>query len=70
MTARSINEQLFSRESDPYGVSYTEWTARWWQWAFSIPVENNPVNDMTGANCAINQHGPVWFLAGTLGGVV
>jgi hypothetical protein len=70
MTARSSNNLVFPPDSDPYGVSYAEWTSRWWQWALSIPVESNPVNDMTGANCAINQNGPVWFLAGTLGGVV
>lgn len=71
MTASSSDNRLiFSPDSDPYGVSYSEWTARWWQWALSIPVEYNPVNDSTGGNCAINQNGPVWFLAGTLGGVV
>jgi hypothetical protein len=61
---------LFSTDSNPYGVSYAEWTARWWQWVLSLPVENNPVIDTTGKNSDINQGGPVWFLAGTLGGVV
>lgn len=70
MTTSSSDLLLFSTDSDPYGVSYAEWTAKWWQWALSIPAENNPVNDATGANCALNQNGPVWFLAGTLGGVV
>ena len=51
-------------------MRYAEWTARWWQWVLSLPVENNPANDTTGKNCAINQNGPVWFLAGTVGGVV
>jgi len=60
----------FSLGSYPYGTSYAKWTSKWWQWVLSIPVENNPVNDNTGKNCAINQSGPVWFLAGTLGGVV
>lgn len=60
---------LFSLDSDPYGISYAEWTAKWWQWVLSMPVENNPVKDNTGKLCAINQSGPVWFLAGTLGGV-
>ena len=71
MTPSSGNNLLvFSPGSDPYGVSYSEWVAKWWQWLLSIPVENNPVNDTTGKNCAINQNGPVWFLAGTAGGVV
>ena len=63
------NFSVFSPDSNPYGVSYAEWVAKWWQWALSIPVESNPVTDATGENCAITQNGPVWFLAGTLGGV-
>lgn len=66
----SSNLLIFSPDSDPYGVSYAEWTARWWQWVLSLPLEANPVNDTTGKNCTINQRGPVWFLAGTIGGLV
>jgi hypothetical protein len=63
------NVLIFSLDSDPYGMSYAEWTAKWWQWALSIPLENNPINHYTDKNCALNQSGPVWFLAGTAGGV-
>ena len=34
----------------------------------SVPENENPITDQTGENCAINQQGPVWFLAGTTGG--
>jgi hypothetical protein len=71
MTSSIIeNSLIFSPESDPYGLSYAEWTAKWWQWVLSLPVEINPVKDTTGKNSAIKQNGPVWFLAGTIGGVV
>jgi hypothetical protein len=50
--------------SNPLGVSYGEWTARWWQWLTSIPGPVNPNLDTTGANCDQGQSGPVWFLAG------
>jgi hypothetical protein len=70
MTISSNNPLVFSPDSNPYGLSYAEWIAKWWQWVLSIPADSNPVNDTTGANCALNQEGPVWFLAGTLGGVV
>jgi hypothetical protein len=63
------NSLLFSPESYPYGISYAEWTSRWWQWALSLPVEINPITDCTGKYAAEKQSGPVWFLAGTLGGV-
>ena len=71
MTGSDVeNSLIFSRDSDPYGVSDADWTAKWWQWVLSLPVEINPVKDLTGKNCATNQNGPVWFLAGTVGGVV
>jgi hypothetical protein len=52
-----------------YNLTYSEWTARWWQWAYSIPEDRNPVADQTGENCDEGQSGPVWFLAGTFGGL-
>jgi len=61
---------VFPPDSEPYGLTYNEWTARWWQWAFSMPEALNPLIDVTGEKCANNQSGPVWFLAGTGGGAV
>ena len=59
--------ELFHTNSRPYGLSYTEWTERWWKWAFSIAKEDNPIVDETGENCEKGQDGPVWYLAGTTG---
>jgi hypothetical protein len=64
------NLECFSSESSPYGSSYNEWTAKWWQWVLSVPKSKNPLIDDTGKNCYKNQSGPVWFLAGTLKGPV
>jgi hypothetical protein len=61
---------VFPPDSEPYGMTYGEWTAKWWQWVFSMPEAANPTIDDTGRNCANNQIGPVWFLAGTGGGAV
>jgi hypothetical protein len=52
------------------GLTYGEWGARWWQWAYSIPASNNPVGDTNGQFGAVGQSGPVWFLAGDWGGKV
>jgi hypothetical protein len=60
--------EFFSTDSKPFGRSYAEWTARWWQWVLSIAKTDNPLVDQNGENCANNQSGPVWFLAGTLKG--
>lgn len=51
-------------DAHPYGQSYSEWAADWWQWVLTQPVATNPVLDETGARCANGQSGPVWFLAG------
>jgi hypothetical protein len=50
------------------GKTYGQWSAAWWQWAANISEPNSPVTDDTGADCAVNQNGPVWFLAGTTEG--
>src|SRR5262245_36308823 len=52
----------------PYGKTYGEWGARWWQWLLAIPAPVNPNLDPTGANCGQGQSGPVWFVAGNFGG--
>lgn len=68
--ADSINPGVFPINSKPYGLSYAEWTAKWWQWAMEIPGSVNPIADKTGANCAQHQSGPVWFLAGSSGAAI
>lgn len=59
--------QVFAAGDKPYGLSYGQWTVRWWRWAFSAPVSINPVLDNNGEYASVNQAGPVWFLAGTFG---
>ena len=66
--SRDLNAQILPLDSSPYGNTYGEWSARWWQWALSIPAATNPVLDETGAHCAEGQSGPVWFLAGSFFG--
>ena len=62
------------------GLTYGEWGAAWWQWLLPIaPCSTGfdpnhptvcagtpaPTLDPTGDECAVDQSGPVWFLAGT-----
>jgi hypothetical protein len=68
--ADNFNPNVYSIESKPYGISYGEWTAKWEQWLISMPQQINAATDTSGKNCAQNQNGPVWFLAGTTGGSV
>jgi len=48
------------------GLSYGDWAAAWWQWAFQIPATaSHPI--FPGGNTLVAQSGRVWFLAGVLG---
>ncbi|WP_394778661.1 hypothetical protein [Undibacterium sp.] len=49
------------------GISQSEWSAAWWQWAGSFDRQDSPVADSSGEKCQLKQSGPVWFLAGTYG---
>jgi hypothetical protein len=62
----TLNPRILPPDSRPFGKTYGEWSAAWWQWSFSIPAPANPLLDDTGANCGQGQSGPVWFLAGKL----
>jgi hypothetical protein len=64
----SINPNVYSIDSKPYGIDYGQWAGKWEQWLLSAPQQNSPATDLTGKNCGQNQNGPVWFLAGTPGG--
>lgn len=66
--AQNPNPGVLPPNSHPHGITYGRGSNAWWQWALSIPTKNNPLLDTTGANCGQGQSGPVWFLAGTLGG--
>lgn len=40
----------------------------WQEWIFAQPKSTGPLGDMSGEACADGQSGPIWYLAGTLGG--
>jgi hypothetical protein len=64
------NPNVYPPDSKPYNLTYGEWSAKWWQWVLLLPQDINPLLDNTGEDCARNQSGAVWFLAGTTGGSV
>ncbi|TKR33524.1 hypothetical protein FCE95_04295 [Luteimonas gilva] len=55
--------RLFQKDAFAYGKSISGWADRSVQWMYAQPFDHNPFFDATGANCAVDQHGPVWFLA-------
>ena len=69
---------IYAPNSFPFGLSYGEWSAKWWQWVYSIPLEKNPqyagtvppgkVPVAVTVDCSLSQPGPVWFLGASFGG--
>ncbi len=39
---------LIAPTAAPHGVSYAEWSIRWWQWMFGQPAASCPNFDLTG----------------------
>ncbi len=65
MAMENHNLQVLPPKSHPYGKSYGEWNALWWQWFFSVPASKNPGLATNGkVDCKVGQSGKVWFLAG------
>jgi hypothetical protein len=60
--------QFYTAESCPYGLTYGQWTVKWWRWFLSTPKSMNPVIDESGKFAFVNQPPEhVWFLAGKVG---
>jgi hypothetical protein len=66
--ADKLNPHIYSTSSAPYGIPYQQWTAKFWQWLYSLPASQHPRENYTPDKCANGQHGPVWFLDAPLSG--
>jgi len=62
-TLEQRRSPVFPAAAHPFGHDMVDWSRRWWKWVYGIPAESNPWFDSAGADCAIDQSGPVWFLA-------
>jgi hypothetical protein len=67
-TAQAANTVIDPTQSIG-GFSQLELSQQWWQWAIASPAATNPLFDSTGANASTGNDGPVYFLAGNLGGL-
>ena len=57
------NAAVFPPSSQPYGADMATWGERASQWVYAQPFDRSPLFDPTGANCAVGQEGPVWYVA-------
>jgi hypothetical protein len=58
---------VYPPSSRPYGSTYVQWEMRYFRFIAAIPASKNPASgtDLTGADCAIGQSGPVWYVPNT-----
>lgn len=52
----------FARDARPYGLPMSTWGQLINQWIYAQPFSVNPAYDQTGADCAVDQQGPAWFI--------
>jgi hypothetical protein len=57
------NPRVLPPGSSSFGKTYGEWSAVWWQWAFSFRTDAHPLLETAG--CDAGQTGQVWFLGGS-----
>lgn len=62
-----LSVECYAPNERPFGISFGQWTVKWWRWLLSCPSSINPASDKSGINSSLNQNGPVWYLAGTFG---
>ena len=62
VTGADLGELVLPLNAPAYGLTYEAWTARFAQWAHSLPLAIHPAADPTGALCGLGQSGPVFFL--------
>jgi hypothetical protein len=57
------NPKILPPESRVQGLTYGEWSAKWWQYVLSIPASENPLNGEIGNKCVYQQNGNVGLIA-------
>lgn len=53
------NPGVLPPNSRVQGHTYGEWSAIWWQYVFSLPADQNPLNGATGTECSFKRVGNV-----------
>lgn len=67
LPSAAADRMILSPDEKVSGISQSEWSTAWWQWAGSFDREESPIADSNGERCQLKQSGPVWFLASTYG---
>jgi hypothetical protein len=55
------NPTILPPSSSPYGKTYPEWVAAFWEYALEFPLEGHPFLDTPDFDFSARQSGHVWF---------
>jgi hypothetical protein len=67
-----FNVELFSKDESPFGISYSDWVAKYWNWDYSIPTDpqTNTFAGLKDNGCLVHKENSTVMLADTAAGGV
>ena len=68
--AFGINAEFFSNDDNPFGISNSDWVAKFWNWDFSIPIDSqtNTFAGLEDNGCLMHRENSMVMLVDTAAG--
>jgi hypothetical protein len=68
--AFGINVEFFSNDERPFGISNSDWVAKFWNWDFSIPIDSqtNSFAGLEDNGCLMHRENSMVMLVDTAAG--
>ena len=68
--AFGINAEFFSNDDHPFGISNSDWVAKFWNWDFSIPIDSqtNTFAGLEDNGCLMHRENSMVMLVDTAAG--
>ncbi|HMG38490.1 MAG TPA: hypothetical protein VK566_04870 [Nitrososphaeraceae archaeon] len=62
--------EFYSKDEHPFGISYSDWVAKFWNWDFSIPIDSqtNTLAGLKDNGCLIRKDNSMVMLVDTAAG--
>jgi len=62
--------EFYSKDEHPFGISYSDWVAKFWNWDFSIPIDSqtNTLAGLKDNGCLMHKDNSIVMLVDTAAG--
>jgi hypothetical protein len=62
--------EFYSKDEHPFGISYSDWVAKFWNWDFSIPIDSqtNTLAGLKDNGCLMHKDNSMVMLVDTAAG--